>query len=249
MLHLSPERLAALADDEPSAVEAAHLAACPACAAERRAGHRLLLLARAERATVREPLTSWTGVLAAARADGLVAGPDERDARTPARHVAPLPAARFRRPLRAALRRAAAVLLLVGGGAMVGRVSAGETPVPGLAVGGLGGARADTDSLAPAIATSEDAMLVLQRAERDYRAAAAFLAVRDTAGFGAERPEVYQARLAALDEVAAVTRAALYEAPHDPIINQYYLASLGAREATLRQLGTQLPAGTLLSRF
>ena len=247
MLHLSPERLAALADDEPSAVEAVHLAACPACAAERGAQLRLLQLAGAERSATTAPLTSWPGVLAAARADGLVPGSADRDAWAAQPPDQPLAVLRARRPARPWLRRAAAALLLVGGGAMAGRVSAGEAPIPGLAVAGLDGARADT--LPPAMATSDDALLVLQRAERDYRAAASFLAVRDTSGFAAERPEVYQARLAALDEVAAVTRAALYEAPHDPVINQYYLASLGAREATLQQLNVALPQGTELNRF
>jgi hypothetical protein len=44
-------------------------------------------------------------------------------------------------------------------------------------------------------------------------------------------------------------RAALQEAPQDPVINQYYLATVGAREATLRQLGTTLPPGAKLNRF
>jgi hypothetical protein len=44
-------------------------------------------------------------------------------------------------------------------------------------------------------------------------------------------------------------RAALHESPNDPVINQYYLATVGAREATLRQLGTTLPAGAKLNRF
>jgi hypothetical protein len=59
----------------------------------------------------------------------------------------------------------------------------------------------------------------------------------------------YQRRLAVMDEVAALTRAALYEAPHDPVLNQYYLASIGAREATLQQLGNALPAGVQINRF
>src|SRR5687768_18037300 len=48
MLHLSPERLAALADDEPLAAEASHLASCARCSAERAAHRRLLTLAHRE---------------------------------------------------------------------------------------------------------------------------------------------------------------------------------------------------------
>jgi len=33
------------------------------------------------------------------------------------------------------------------------------------------------------------------------------------------------------------------------VLNQYYLSTLGAREVTLRQLGSVLPPGTRLTRF
>ena len=51
----------------------------------------------------------------------------------------------------------------------------------------------------------------------------------------------YEARLAALDQVAAVARQGLQAAPYDQVLNQYYLNSLGARQATLRQLSATLP--------
>ena len=76
-----------------------------------------------------------------------------------------------------------------------------------------------------------------------------YLAQRTWAADGADRPEVYQRRLAVKDEVASLTRAALNEAPHDPVLNQYFLASLSAREATLQQLGAVLPAGAQINRF
>ena len=89
---------------------------------------------------------------------------------------------------------------------------------------------------------------MLTRTERDYRRATQYLADQ-TSPLASDRPEVYQRRLAVMDEVASLTRAALYEAPHDPVLNQYYLASLSAREATLRQLGTVLPVGAQINRF
>jgi hypothetical protein len=65
-----------------------------------------------------------------------------------------------------------------------------------------------------------------------------------------DNPSQYRTRLAALDNVMAEIRGALKEAPQDPVINQYYLQTVGAREATLRQLGTTLrPAGVSLNRF
>ena len=44
-------------------------------------------------------------------------------------------------------------------------------------------------------------------------------------------------------------RDAMEKSPQDPVINQYYLATVGAREATLRQLGTVLPASAHMNRF
>ena len=57
------------------------------------------------------------------------------------------------------------------------------------------------------------------------------------------------ARLAALDEVAQATAAGLQEVPNDPVLNQYYLSTVGARNATLRQLKGALPVGFRLERY
>ncbi len=63
---------------------------------------------------------------------------------------------------------------------------------------------------------------------------------------------MFRTRLAALDEMAETSRQALSVAPADPVLNQYYLSTLGAREVTLRQLGSVLTAGhaavTVLAR-
>jgi hypothetical protein len=42
---------------------------------------------------------------------------------------------------------------------------------------------------------------------------------------------------------------ALREVPYDPVINGYYLTTLGQREATLRQLDTALPEGYRVRSF
>ena len=72
---------------------------------------------------------------------------------------------------------------------------------------------------------------------------------RDRAAPMPTEPAQYRTRLAALDNVMNDMRGALKEAPHDPVINQYYRATVGVREATLRQLGTTLPAGAKLNRY
>lgn len=92
------------------------------------------------------------------------------------------------------------------------------------------------------------AMQVLTRAQRDYQRAAAYLAEHDTATVTGT-PQVLRARLAALDEVMPKVRQALYEAPQDPMLNQYYLTTYEARESTLRQLARALPVGVRLNGF
>ena len=253
--HLPSERLAALADELPSAGETAHLAACRPCAAEREAHRALLAEARQERDRVAPPLTDWTALAGALRGEGLLRDAAPADAGLTiagggvAVHAI---AGRRRRGGPPWAWRAAAALLLAVGGAAVGRASAGAPVVPpALAAGDDAEARvrALLAERPPSPSSQEEAIAVLRNAERDYRLATQWLAERTAAGAGVDRPEDYQRRLAVMDEVASLTGAALSEAPHDPVLNQYYLASLSAREATLRQLGTVLPAGAQLNGF
>jgi hypothetical protein len=81
-----------------------------------------------------------------------------------------------------------------------------------------------------------------------YEQAAAFLAQHDSSAASGS-PVAYRSRLAALDRVISTTREALREAPHDPVINDYYLTTIGQREVTLRQLNTALPASLRLNSF
>ena len=254
--HLSDERLAELAEVPGRTPglddEAAHLADCSRCRIELDAHRALIARAGTLGDAVAAPLSDWSRLAPVLRAEGLLApGPATSD--DPAdRTVRPLTSARAERwrPPAAAWRAVAAVLVLAAG-LVGGRISAGASPLPAMNEGAGAAQRVATilaDS-APAPASSEEAMAVLTRAERDYRLATAFLAAQSAPGMGADRPEVYQRRLAVMDEVAALTRAALAESPHDPVLNQYYLASLGAREATLQSLATALPDGAQLRRF
>jgi len=56
-------------------------------------------------------------------------------------------------------------------------------------------------------------------------------------------------RLATLDEVEGTVRQAVTESPGDPVINGYYLTTLGQREVTLRQLNASLPADMRVNIF
>jgi hypothetical protein len=233
MSHLHPERLAALADGEPSAAEATHLSSCSACEREIAAHRRLLMLAWQERETLSAPLASWDAIAAAARMEGLIH--DERPAQR-------APALRVTRRFQAA----AAIVLLVGGMA-IGRLALPEF---------AGSETATTTPSDARLASNADTMItfrspaeaffVLERAERDYRLAIMYLSGQDTVTRVADDPAIYRARLAALEEMNDVALDAVHQAPQDPLMNRLYLSTLGARDATLRQLGEKLPENVKL---
>ena len=128
MSHLSTERLAALGDEEPTAAESAHLAACADCARERAAYRTLVAMAHAERDAIGIPLTRWESIAGALANDTRShAGRDARSRR------AGRTGRRDARTHRALLPHAGAGrggLLLLAGGAIAGRMSAGAPPVP-----------------------------------------------------------------------------------------------------------------------
>lgn len=159
--------------------------------------------------------------------------------------------------------QAAAALLLVAGGAAIGRVTApasasvntasqsASTTNTGTQLPSAGnvGSATTVSATAPEFRSPEEAWDVLNRSGEEYQRASAYLSASNTEVPLPTNPDTYRTRLAALDNVMTEMRSALNEAPHDPVINQYYLATVGAREATLRQLGTTLPAGARLNRF
>lgn len=258
MSHLSTERLAALVDEQPTADEKAHLALCASCARELEAQRSLFAMAGTDRQAVGIPLTRWETLSQRLRAEGLMA----RSGRVPAeggrveagsaaREVRfPLPPSRFALQI-------AATLLLIAGGALLGRMSAGASPVPGGVIGSEGGSATETaagsrtppDSLPTTFASVEAAVRWKSFYADAYQSAVSFLAANDSAARPVGTPAVMRARLSALDRVSRTMREALNDAPYDPVINDFYLNSFGQREATLRQLNTVLPQGVRLNSF
>jgi hypothetical protein len=241
MQHLHTERLAALGDDQPSAEETVHLAVCDACAHEVTAYQTLVAMAHSEQQAFGLPLTRWESISAEL-------------AQTAPEAKRSVPAARSNRWML----QIAAGLLLVAGGAIAGRVSTGAEPLPGASSPLVQTAAAPTSGAESAaqfnpdssfFASADEARAAQQRSELVYQQATAFLARIDTTGAGDPNPVAYRSRLAALDRVLSTTRDALREAPHDPVINGYYLTTLGQREATLRQLNTALPASLRVNSF
>ncbi|MDQ6885782.1 MAG: hypothetical protein M3068_00670 [Gemmatimonadota bacterium] len=241
MLHLDPERLAALADDEPTASEAAHLAGCATCAGEREASLALLALAARRATSDAERLTHWDALARDLRDEGLL-----RDDITPIR----------RGWTRDGLRVAAGLVLLAGAataGRLSARYSAPSSPATAAATT-VAGPTADAARLASAsdslsFRSATDALAALDQAQRQYRAAAAFLAATDSSRKSSENPERFRTRLAALDQISDAALAAVNDAPHDPIINQYYQATQTARQLTLQQLNNVLPTNVRLTAY
>lgn len=210
------------------------------------------LVAR-ERERGAPPLTDWSSIALQLRADGLIRTP-ARESRFAARHWM----------------QAAAAIALLAGGAAIGRytpsgTSTGSPPAAQTADASNGSSQGNSVTTVGASQTSgtatnasattaefhspEDAWATLNRAGEEYQRASAYLSASNTQVPMPTNPDTYRTRLAALDNVMSDMRTALHESPQDPVINQYYLATVGAREATLRQLGTTLPAGAKLNRF
>ena len=225
MSHLNPERLAALSDDTPTPVESAHLTTCDACSAELVAHRKLVRMAAVAGPVTDGPISSFDALVPRLKAEGLIAAPARR-------------AVVIKWTM-----RAAASLVLVTGGVLAGRMSVtgagasqqAQVAQPDLAGGG-GSSVANAQPIS-SFRTPDDAVKALSASQQTYQSAAAYLAAQDTTShFIGLNENTYRARLTALDDIIAATRSALYRAPQDPVLNQYYQGTLSARQATLMQL-------------
>jgi hypothetical protein len=238
MQHLSAERIAALADEPATLAERSHLATCALCTGELGVAQRLVRLAIADVPTFEAPISSWDRLAPALRAEGLInASVAPHGGDTAVRDIRSARSQQWRY-----LAQAAAAVAFMMGGVAVGRASVSVDPVSpssAVALTPVGTAPVDFTSTA-------EAMQVLARASDDYTRAVTYLASNDSTVTirGRDAAMLYQARLDVLDQAVAATRAALYRAPQDPVLNQYYLTTLGARDLTLQQMGQVVPVST-----
>jgi hypothetical protein len=176
-----------------------------------------------ERSRDGAPLNDWRTIAARAREEGLI-----RESRS----------SQFVQPW---MQAAAAVLLLIGGigigRATVGLptaapVSVSNPPAAATAppVGSNGAPQSESDIDFASVDEASDA---LDRAVAQYKRASEFIAAANNASIRSrDSLDMYSARVAALDKIMNATQRALKTAPDDPVINQYYLATMGARVAT-----------------
>jgi hypothetical protein len=234
MSHLPTERLAALVDESPTPAELGHLAGCADCSRDRAVFQSMADLATAESARIGAPLTTWESLAPVLIADGVI----DTGRGLPFRKHS------VRRPWL----QAAAAVLFVASGMMAGRYTAGASVLPMQASSTTPGAVASADS-APHFRTIDEARNAQAQAQLIYQASTAFLAEQDTSSHATDTPSAMRTRLAALDRARDVMGEALNDAPYDPVINGYYLTTLGQREATLRQLNTVLPASMRMTSY
>jgi hypothetical protein len=196
-----------------------------------------------EQARQQAPLNDWRTIAARAREEGLIRESQSRSWI-------------LGRPW---IQAAAAMLLLVGGIA-IGRTTIAipssvqssnqAQQIAGSGTrdaGGGGTSGATTASGIAGFASVDDASATLERALSDYQRASAFLAANSSGPITVDSSGIYRTRLAALDKVNNAMESALRTAPHDPVINQYYLATMGARVAT-QQMAAR-PVGLALRGF
>jgi len=187
-----------------------------------------------ERSREQPPLNEWRTIAARAREEGLI-----RETQ----------ASRWWTSNRPWLQSAAAVLLMIGGIA-IGRAtialpsavqSTASNPTAAVAtVGTTSTASSNQSTVSPSgnatFASVDAASAALKEAVSQYQRASEFLAVSNGSPAMRDSVAMYSARAAALDKIENATVSALQTAPHDPVINQYYLATMGARVATQQQL-------------
>jgi hypothetical protein len=175
-----------------------------------------------ERSRAQEPLNEWRTIAARAREEGLIR--EEIGQRWSGQPW---------------MQAAAAVLLLVGGIA-IGRTTLGlPSANQSQATAGNSVAANPVSSSAPrsaatgfSFASVDEATQALDRAVNEYNTASQFLASNNISVKTRDSVAIYTARAAALDKIVNATESALRTAPEDPVINQYYLATMGARAAT-----------------
>jgi hypothetical protein len=220
MSHLSIETLARLIDEAATSTESAHLERCDECRGELE-GLKADAAALAALPELEPPSAQWFAVERQLKAEGLLSRASRRT---------------YPAWSRAALQVAAAITLFVIGNITAPfffgtdtRVARDAADEPGASVSTAAGPSALVSTLPGTRAEAAD---FVRDTERSYLNALTHYA--ELAG-GTE-PADPVARLAALESIVLTTRAALGQAPADPVINGYHLTALAQRDATLKRL-------------
>jgi hypothetical protein len=215
MPHLSIETLARLVEETADSHEADHIDNCADCRSELE-GMKADAAALAALPPIEPPLTQWQAIEQRLVAEGLLRGA--------ARH--------WNRQRWMPLLQLAAALAIFVLGHYTAPLLNGRTATELNPANSRGIAR--TSGQPVAAANNEQAIAAVREAEQAYLSALTRYA--ELAG----RTETTDplARLAALESIVLTTRAALGQAPADPVINGYHLTALAQRDATIKRLAS-----------
>ena len=221
MSHLSIETLARLVDESADSHEAEHLDACEVCRAELE-GLRADAAELARLPELAPPATHWLAIEQRLAAEGL---------------LRKQPRVWSQSWLRPVLQMAAAITIFLVGSysaPLLARVS------PSFSARNV----APSNESAPGVTnvanvsnvrTAEEAASAVRLTEQAYLDAL----TRYTELAGRTETTDPVARLAALESIVLTTRAALGQAPADPVINGYHLTALAQRDATIKKLASK----------
>jgi len=220
MEHLNAEKLARLVDNVPEPAEAAHLTGCEVCTNEL-AALRAQTEALGALPDLMPPLGDWHVLEARLRSEGLLA----HQGRFQKLGLAQTPQW---------MKIAAALLLFLGGTGT------------GMALANAGGpqelgdlALMSNSTMFASSQTIDDAASSVRVAEQNYVTALARyreLLLNESGGEPGVDP---MSRYAALEHLAAVSQAAVRQAPGDPYLNGLLASVLGEREATARMVSSR----------
>ena len=220
MEHLNTETLARLVDHAFQPEEAAHVAECEVCSAELEA-MRSQTDALRSLPVIRPPHGNWHGLEAGLRSEGLVEDPGLFRkmglAQTPGW-----------------MRAAAAIMLFLSGtgaGALLTSQGAPEQ------MGEL--ALLSNTALFANTTSVSDAAAAVRLAEQHYVTAITRYQQLLTSESGLEAGVDPMSRYAALEHLAAVSQAAVRQAPGDSFLNGLLVSVLGEREATARLVASR----------
>jgi hypothetical protein len=200
---------------------------------------QLAMLVAAERTRMVAPLNDWSALAAQLRHEGLMRS-ERRSSHQWWMRIA-----------------AGIAILLVGAG--VGRATA-TRQLPGWSSASGPTTTPVSSNESEPYKSIDEAMAAFDKAQIEAERAATFVSSfqsneQEQQQFetndepSMDQLSMMKTRLAALDGLIQAARSALFQSPGDPVINRYYLTTVGAREATLQQLNQSLPKNMKIEKF
>lgn len=200
-------------------------------------------LVEEERKRPLAPISSWEAISATLKQDGFIT-----DRSCKSQPVSPQSKSTKRSGRFAYVSLSAVAFLIIGffAGRMTLPSAKSEHPTLQQSAGGQ---IPNAEIVYNDFASIEEAREVMLRSQAEYHNAVAFLNVNGDDAAHSHDVVTLKERLAALDVVVSAAQNAVQWAPADPVLQQYFISSSGARRATIQLIREQLPEGATLGGF